>query len=223
MNYQAIAALVSLVSALATLWVSVLWIRPAVARARVHHEVLVVQDRLWNAMHDGEIDWSSERALNVYVYCEVLLRHPKELCLSNALAMATTLHRAGKYDETTEASKARQEALRSHEAEGQTSVGNRILQECEFELDRTVGWYFSRGSAIWPVLTPLTIVANRLARRLPNKVEHSHIQAFEHDSVELATEYRETAVVRNRKSDAVVRSWADLSGASKINMLAGLH
>ena len=199
-------ALLTLLLALLSIWVGILWVRPAVARARVQREALLVQDRIWNAMHDGEIDRSSARAQDALLFCQFLIDHPKELCLTNAVAVGTAWKRAGSWDDQREAMRKELAELRSETAEGQTSVGNRILQEAEAEIDRIVKWYFFRGSAVWPLLTPLSWFTRACITRAHSldrliDTETTIAQALDPDSVDLATEVRETSALRHHGSD----------------------
>ena len=56
---------------LATVWVFVLWGRPAIARARVEHETVMIRDRIMDGILSGDIDKDDPRAVDALTYCKV--------------------------------------------------------------------------------------------------------------------------------------------------------
>jgi hypothetical protein len=80
---------------LAAFWIFILWIRPAVARARVEREVLAIRDRVVDARARGDIDSTNPRAVNLVELCEFVATDPREITLSNLLSFQWAVTRAG--------------------------------------------------------------------------------------------------------------------------------
>ncbi|AOZ64459.1 minor tail protein [Mycobacterium phage PhancyPhin] len=172
----------------------ILWIRPAIARARVEREALGVRDRVVDGILSGDIDRDNPRAMDALMFSHVLEKHSRDLTLSAALATLFTVQQSG--TDVRADTKARAASVAEQSRGKATDAGERRLQEAERDLDAILAHYYVRGSALWWLLAPLQRLsrfAHQHRKRMSAPAdEHSHVldQARPGD---IATEVREAS------------------------------
>lgn len=183
----AVTLILGLLLPLATVWVFVLWGRPAIARARVEHEAVMIRDRIMDGILSGDIDKDDPRAVDALTYCKFLTNHSRELSLSVAFAVSKGMRSAG----VNIKDKAQEKAAIRETVANATEGGSRRLQEAERELDNVIGTYFVRSSALWWLLTPL----QRLSRYLKARevVSEHDLSRMDPRPAALAAEVREAS------------------------------
>jgi hypothetical protein len=148
---------------LAAVWAAVLWMRPAVARARVEREALLIRDSVVDGILSEEIDPTNPRAQDAIRFCDFLAEHSREITLSTLLDTARGLKKAG-VDFVAE-SKARAEKAVANSAGLATEDGQRRLDRAEKDLDNILAFYLVRSSPIWCVLVPAQRVLRLIGKR----------------------------------------------------------
>jgi hypothetical protein len=176
---------------LAAAWAGLLWIRPAVARARVEREALLIRDRVVDDMLAREIEPTNPRAQDAIAFCDFIANHSREITLASAFDTARGMRRAG-VDPLAE-SKARAEKAKANSQGLATNEGQRCLEEAERDLDRIMTNYFVRGSALWWILAPAQRLLRFLAKRSKPASEQFAKAIKQPFPDELATDVREAA------------------------------
>ncbi|SHT35835.1 Uncharacterised protein [Mycobacteroides abscessus subsp. abscessus] len=161
-----IANLVTYLLPLAAAWAGVLWIRPAVARARVHQEALSIRDCLEVGILSGDIEPENPRALDAMKFCEFVARRPDLIKMSRIQAVERALKKANV--DLRKESRASFEAIRRQSQGLATPAGLQRIEKCEEGIDRLLADFLVRNTALWPALVPL----RWLARHLPNLRRH---------------------------------------------------
>jgi|GEM_PF-2054696 hypothetical protein len=192
---EALVLVVGYLLPLGAFWAAVLWIRPAVARARVEREALLVRDRIMDGILAGDISPENGRAADAIEFCDYLAENSREFKFLTIAATERGFKRAN-FDVKARAAELRKQAL-ADSYNFANEGGQRRLQECEEEIDHMLARYFVRGSSLWFVLAP----AQRLSRfvaPLRRKVMAARSASVSSESPvpslpgELATDLRET-------------------------------
>jgi hypothetical protein len=151
---------------LASFWVFVLWVRPAVARARVEREILAIRDRLVDARAREDISPSNPRARDIIELCEFIAMNSHEITLSNVIAFQVAMRRAGV--DTTSADAEMRCAQVSRDSEGlATPTGQGALQQADLDFQRVIATYLVQGSALWLVLAPAQRIRRLVHKQAP--------------------------------------------------------
>lgn len=148
-----IAATLTYVLPLMTLWVAVLWMRPAVARARVQYAAEKIHDDLVDAILSRHIEPDNPRAIDALAYAKFVAEHPNELCLSAVASTGLAARNAGidlvdLYAGKTESALAAAEDMADEQ-------GKDAIAFAEGQLDRIVAWLLVRNTVVWPVFVLL--------------------------------------------------------------------
>jgi hypothetical protein len=135
------------------IWAGVVWIRPAVARARVEREVLLIRDRIIDGILNDGIASTNPRALDLIKFCDFVANHSRQLTLPAALITDLALRRSG-VDTVAEARTKKEKAV-VNSAGLANDNGEQCLSQAEKDVDAAIATYLVRGTAMWWLLVPM--------------------------------------------------------------------
>lgn len=175
-------------------FVGVLWIRPAIARAQVEREALLIRDKVVDGILAGDIDEDNPRARDVIMFCEFIAGHARELTLVAAHSTAWALKKAG-IDTAAESRERRAKAVANSTGLA-TNEGARCLRDAEDKIDDVLSVYLVRGTGLWWILAPMQRVLRFSSNRAkgncdPNPCEQLAATVKHPFPNELATDVRE--------------------------------
>ncbi len=188
---SAITLLGGFLMPLAAAWAGVLWVRPAIARASVEREALLIRDRVVDAMLAGQVKPDNPRAQDAIGFCDFIAEHSREITLSSAFDTVRGLRSAGV--DPVEESRARAEKARANSKGFASADGQLCIDQAEREIDRIMADYFVRGSALWWILAPSQRLSRFLAKRSRPASEQVMKGIKQPFPGELATDVREAA------------------------------
>lgn len=196
-------------------FVGVLWVRPAVARAQVEREALLIRDKVIDGILAGEIDDDNPRARDAIMFCEFIAGHSRELSLAAAISTAWALKRAG-IDVAAESRERRAKAV-ANSAGLATNEGERCLRDAEDKLDDVLSVYLVRGTGLWWILAPIQRVLRFLSDRVKDSSDTNPCEqlaaTIKHPfPSELATDVRESS----RGSDKPPPWWIAVTNGNRL-------
>jgi hypothetical protein len=178
-NTVSIVEGVLLLVAAATAVVTVLWLIPLIARARVGDEAMAVRNKVMDAVLDGCID-ADDPALHDFLdYTHAFSEHAGRLGFSEAWCAHKALVKSG-----MKPSEFREPVTYARMNE----AGRRVMHEAERELNQAVGDYLFDGSRFWFILVPLRHVGRWRARtKVGSSVERFRPTALASDIRQAST------------------------------------
>ncbi len=149
-----VVSFLMLIATFGLFWFGILGLRPAVARASLQREVAAIRADIVDAIFDGHLPLDQPAAEDLIAWCDNLISRPRRYSLGAALAIMHACDKHGIELSPTQGPRG------VHEVPAE---GRKVLFSSRARLDKVVGRYLVQSSPLWPVLTPVYWILERVA------------------------------------------------------------